>query len=143
MAKPRHGHAFPGAKSKTYMIWTSMRQRCENSAAKDFPRYGGRGITVCERWKSFEAFLADMGEAPRGMSLERRDNEGPYCKDNCEWATRSTQQRNTRRARKYVVNGVELNVCQIEKNLGLSQGAVWHRIQSGWSVERAITEGKS
>lgn len=83
--------------SAEYKIWASMLQRCNNPKNKAFKHYGGRGISVCERWKDFKNFLKDMGEKPAGYSIERIDNDGDYCQENCEWATRSKQQWNTRR----------------------------------------------
>lgn len=93
-----HGHAPKGKPSSAYSTWCSMKRRCFNPKDKAWKHYGGRGITVCDRWRdSFESFLADMGEPPPGLSLDRRENNGNYEPGNCRWATQSEQVNNSRR----------------------------------------------
>ena len=144
-AKTRHGQANSRINGRwattTYRAWTAMLSRCYNRHAKAFPDYGGRGITVCSRWlESFDNFLADMGERPRGLSLERKDNSMGYSPANCEWATARTQGRNTRRNKKYTLNGETLCLAEWSERAGLAHSVIQGRLRRGWSLERALTE---
>ena len=92
------GFRRPIAKNyREYTTWCSMRERCENPARPSYRYYGGRGITVCEAWASFNQFLSDMGPRPEGTSLDRVDPDGPYSPGNCRWADQATQNANRRR----------------------------------------------
>jgi hypothetical protein len=139
-----HGEMRRGQHSKEADIWQQMQQRCFNPKCKSYPNYGGRGITVCERWLGDDGlinFIADMGRKPPGMSLDREDNDGPYSPENCRWATRQQQQRN-RRANFYVtIDGETKCVTEWAEIKGIKVLTVFKRIRKfGWTPERAITE---
>src|SRR5882724_2926321 len=104
----KHGHARHGKhkRSGTYMSWCSMKQRVLNSKNSNYARYGGRGIKIAEAWLDFSCFYTDMGERPRGLSLERRDNDGGYTPENCYWATREQQHANTSRTKRLTKDSV-------------------------------------
>ena len=133
----RHGHAR-GLATQTYRAWMAMRNRCGNPQD---PRYGGRGIYVCERWYVYENFLADMGEPPSlGLSIDRINNDGNYEPSNCRWATWSEQMRNRRNSRKLEFRGRTLNLCGWAELLGIQASTLRRRIDVlGWSIERALT----
>lgn len=93
--KPYHGKAS----SRTYRIWRGMQSRCFNPKVKEYRYYGARGIIVCDRWRDFRNFLADMGEIPSGLSIDRINNDGNYEPGNCKWST-AKEQANNRRSNK-------------------------------------------
>lgn len=95
-ARTKHGWW----KTPTYTVWEGMIKRCSNPKTTHYKYYGGRGISVCERWSKFENFLSDMGERPEGLQLDRTNNNGNYESNNCKWITKAENMRNTRRAKK-------------------------------------------
>jgi len=136
----RHGATTHRSMSPEYSVWASMLRRCTNPKNPRFSRYGGRGITVCERWKDFASFIADMGPRPEGpLTIERLDNDGPYSPENCRWASYREQSRNTSQNRLLTLDGVTLCLQDWCVRLGLTRNAVNARLRSGWSVERILT----
>lgn len=123
-----------------HMIWQGMIQRCKNPRHVSYKNYRARGITVCERWLSFENFFADMGLKPTpAHTVERLDNNKGYSPENCKWATRDEQAKNTRRNRMLTCNGLTMCMAEWIKRLGAPRGRIEGRLQRGWSVERALS----
>lgn len=112
----RHGQC----KSRTYTVWSLMKARCSNSTKPRWEDYGGRGITVCERWQKFENFLEDMGERPPNTSIERIDNDGNYEPGNCKWGTLAEQARNKRTNVFVVLQGTRMILTDAAVVLGSS-----------------------
>jgi hypothetical protein len=131
----RHGLAD----SKTYNVWLSMRQRCCNPNNPAYPNYGGRGITIASAWDTFDQFLADLGEVPDGMTLERKDNNKGYGPDNCVWASRLEQGRNTRKCRQISHNGQTKTLGEWADQYGINRQTLGKRLDTGWSMERALS----
>ncbi len=132
----RHGmHGTP-----TWAAWKDMKARCSNPNLKNYHRYGGRGITFCERWKSFDAFLEDMGNRPDGMTIERKNNDGPYSPDNCKWASRDEQANNTRRNRFVCAMGRTQTISQWAKEFGVSRFLIRDRLDKGIPADLVISE---
>jgi hypothetical protein len=137
----KHGHTKNYTPTKAYISWCNMKRRCFDQSNKRFNRYGGRGITVCDRWvNSFENFIEDMGEPPVGHSLERIDNNGNYCPENCRWASRSDQMKNRRNAVLITYNGKTQNLVDWANETGLKPDTIAARLNLyKWSVEKALT----
>lgn len=127
--------------TRAFSSWRSMLQRCYKRSFKHYRNYGGRGIEVCERWRlSFLAFLADMGERPIGMTLERVDNNLGYTLDNCRWATRKQQSRNMRTNHLLSYDGQTRCMTEWAEIVGLPYTTLRGRMRLGWPVSRALTE---
>jgi len=120
MAKIQFKHGRSGAHDAVYRAWKNMKQRCLNPDNHSFARYGGRGITVCDRWNDFTPFLEDMGARPEGMSIERIDNSLGYFKENCIWANKITQANNTRRNVFVDVDGERFTLSQLARKTGIN-----------------------
>lgn len=126
----RKAHTTHGkSQAKIYGVWGSMHDRCYLPSSACFYRYGGRGITVCERWHNFENFYADMGDAPIGLTLERKDNNGSYSPENCCWATPTEQSKNRRDVMLYEFRGEKRCIPEIASILGVSYGVIYRRIK--------------
>lgn len=123
--------------SLLYKVWASMRERCNNPSAKSYPKYGGRGISVCKRWDDYETFVADMGPRPPRHSIERVDNQGDYCPANCRWATSREQMRNMSRNRWLTADGRTMLMTDWTAELRCSVSLITMRLKNGWSEEEA------
>lgn len=131
-AKTKHG----GSNTPLYSRWRAMNSRCNSGN----PNYGSRGITVCERWLSFEAFSEDMGPSfLEGLELDRIDNDGNYEPGNCRWASRVQQQRNRRNNHRVAINGRTMTLADWEEETGIKANTILTRIRRGWPESRWLT----
>lgn len=123
-----------------YKTWATMRTRCNNKMAANYSRYGGRGISVCERWKIFENFLLDMGPRPSPKhSLDRIDNDGNYEPSNCRWATRLLQMSNCRQNLLITIAGKTKHLAEWSRDYNTSPSTTRARMLRGMSWEEALT----
>lgn len=139
-ARVKHGHSLNNTHSPTYKTWVGMWARCTNPNTTDFEIYGGRGIVVCDEWKTFERFLNDMGVKPIGTSIDRIDVNGGYNPLNCRWATAQQQQSNKRSNRIVVYQGIKDTLTAHCRRLSLSRGMVNYRLNTGWPIEAAFEQ---
>lgn len=158
--------SFSGGRTSAYMLWRVLQSNgglpsdavvCFANTGKESPETlyfvqacarewsvpitwveYGRGIKVCDRWASFELFLADMGERPPGTSIDRLDVNGDYRQDNCRWATRREQSLNTTRSRRIAASGIEMTLSEWAEATGLTPNCIRSRIKRGWTPEQAV-----
>ena len=129
------------SRTPEYNAWIDMKQRCFNPNHQHYLHYGGRGITVCDRWKnSFEDFLADMGSRPTAKhSLDRIDNDGDYCPENCKWSTKAEQQNNRRNNKPLITIGSKTyTIAQWGIEMGYGKTVIQSRLDMGWSEYKAV-----
>jgi len=125
--------------TSTYQIWNGMVQRCTNPNTIAYKNYGGRGITVCNSWITFQGFFSDMGERPDGMSIERIDNDGGYSPGNCKWATKEEQATNTRSNKLITHNEITRCYSEWSRKLGGNEHLVGCLIKRGWTDIEAVS----
>ena len=145
LRKTTHGEGSGAKRSGEYSVWSSMKARCRNPMAPGFPRYGARGIKVCDRWaNSFEAFVADMGRRPTPKhSIERKDNDRDYCPENCRWATPREQSSN-RAVTKFINHfGERLALTIACERAGVPYARTLQRLKKGYSDEAALSSQKA
>lgn len=142
--KTTHGHA--AKKTRTYTVWKNMNVRCLCPSQEAYKDYGLRGIKVCKRWRfgtknAFANFLADMGEAKKGLTIDRINNDGSYTKSNCRWVTPSENCNNKRNNRRFTMNGKTKTITQWARERGIKPSVVRERINKlGWTPLRALSK---
>lgn len=130
-------HGMKG--TKVYNAWVEMRRRCYTKSCKAFKDYGGRGITVCERWQDFSNFYEDMGTPPEKTSLDRIDNDGNYEAENCRWATRHQQNNNQRSNRMFEFGGARKSIGQWATHFEVSYQPLYtHLAAHNWNISAAV-----
>lgn len=136
----KHGAYSGGKESPEHYLWRAMHRRCRDPAAKGYQYYGGRGVRVCERWNTYELFLADMGQRPTSNhQLDRINADGDYEPSNCRWVTRSAQQKNKRTTKRWVCDGKVGTLSEWAEQLGVSvQLAKW-RMKHWGTFEKGRT----
>lgn len=131
----KHGDSF----TPTHRAWTKMKSRCLNPSDKSYKYYGGRGITVCQRWLDYNAFLADMGPKPTsGHSLDRINVNGSYEPGNCRWASKTQQARNMRKTVYLSVDGQTIPLADLAETLGIRLETLRSRLLRGWTADEII-----
>lgn len=126
--------------TRLYSIYRDILQRCLNEENDQYYLYGGRGITICKEWLQFENFYKDMGEKPKGLSIDRIDNSKGYCKENCRWATPKEQARNRRDNTILVIDGSSKIIKEWSEISKIKYTTIISRLIRGWSPKRAVFE---
>ena len=124
--------------SSIYSCWNHMINRCNNKDDHNYKNYGGRGIKICDEWLKIENFYKDMGDCPKNMTLDRINNDGNYCKENCRWATKKQQNRNYRRNRLIIFNGEKKCLIEWAEIYGIEPHTLSKRLKKGWPLHKAF-----
>ena len=135
-----HGHSRKNKISPTYHSWVRMKGRCNDPSNNRYHRYGGRGITVCDRWLKFDNFLSDMGERPDGHQLDRINNDLGYYKENCRWVTPVQNSRNRSKNNLLSFRGKTQCIAAWAEELGINKSTIQSRFWRGWSIKRTLSE---
>jgi hypothetical protein len=136
----KYGPRKDGKELKEYRLWINMIQRCINPNHKYYSFYGGRGIMVCERWMEFPNFLEDMGESPPRFQIDRIDNNGDYCKENCRWVTSKINCRNRRNNNMKTYKGRTQCLTAWAEEMNINENTLRKRFDLDWTTEMALTK---
>lgn len=139
------GHKAEKFLTKEYRTWEHMKRRCHCPTDKSYPRYGGKGVRVCDAWRSsFDTFISDVGRAPTpSHTIDRIDNGAGYEPGNVRWATAYEQQNNRSDNRKLTFGGETRGITEWSRVVGIARRTIEHRLAAGWPIERALTEAPS
>jgi len=128
------------SKKRPYNIWYDLKNRCNDIKHKNFKDYGGRGITYDKKWIKFNDFWEDVKDGySDNLSIDRIDNNGNYCKENCKWSDNYTQNNNTSRNHKITFNGKTLNLVQWAKEFCMDPNTLFTRLKRGWTIKDSLT----
>lgn len=138
-----HEQAKKGNNSTLYKKWVGMKRRCLNKNDRSYYRYGGSGVTVCDKWMNFIGFYEDMADTfIEGLSIDRIDNKKGYSKENCRWIPLGDQNKNKRNVPLYTHNGQTMTSGDWEKQIGMKKGTFNARMRKGWDLEKALEPKK-
>lgn len=132
----------PGDFTRTLATWRMLWPRCIDSSDLNYKNYGGRGIKICERWHDFRNFIADMGGRPKGLTLDRINNDGDYEASNCRWANWKEQARNTRNNIWVEINGIRMLQCEAARTIGVADTTIGRRANAGKPLTETRPTGK-
>lgn len=135
-----HGAKSGGVVAPEYVVWSLMRNRCNNPNNEDFAYYGGRGIRVTPRWDDFSVFLSDMGPRPPLTTIDRIESDGNYEPGNCRWATRKEQSRNRAYCKRVMWDGKERLLWELADEFNIPVHTVHQRLYRNWTLEKTLTQ---
>lgn len=137
--KKLHGLATRKNRHPLFGRWKQMRRRCQNPNDEAYKNYGARGVFVCQRWQSFQNFIDDMASSFRpGLTIERKDNNGPYSPQNCVWANHFEQSQNSRHLHRLKLGDLNLSIRQWSRRTGIKENTIHSRLRAGWTIRKAL-----